>query len=94
MVIVGNKVDLITNTYTAKKNLEKFADECGAEFELVSALDGSGINELFTKVIQKYDNKQKLKNEKEEREAENNVKLENETKEDKGKSKKKKCCQK
>ena len=45
--IVGNKNDQYLNEQVKKEDAKKYANSINATFRCVSALEGSGINELF-----------------------------------------------
>lgn len=67
MAIVGNKSDLLNSSEVCvdEKEVEEFAKKYNAEFRLVSALDGNGVDDLFFGLISIFDqNKDKylLKN--------------------------------
>ena len=53
--VVGNKSDLYENGNLANEDeARKFAEEINAIFVLTSAKTGTGINELFTSLAEKY----------------------------------------
>lgn len=81
MGIIGNKGDLIAEEKVDETEAVAFAKEVDAEFEILSAKDGTGIEEYFNKVVMKYYEKYHPMSEKERRRL------------SKGKDKtKKKCC--
>ncbi|MCQ2819268.1 MAG: hypothetical protein MJ252_18550 [archaeon] len=53
--MAGNKSDLFANEEVKEEEAREYAKSIDAEFQLVSALDGSGINDLFSKLAEKYD---------------------------------------
>ena len=52
--IAGNKCDLYEEEKVSENEAREFADEIGAVFELTSAQNNTGINELFLDVGYKY----------------------------------------
>jgi len=52
--VAGNKCDLYENEDVPESEARKFAEEIGAVFELTSAQNNTGINELFLDVGYKY----------------------------------------
>ena len=54
MAIIGNKCDLFASEEVKEEEAREFADRLEAEFELVSALEGTGVNDLFMRVAKKY----------------------------------------
>ena len=52
--IAGNKCDLYENEAVPEQEAREFADKIGAIFELTSAQNNTGINELFQNVGNKY----------------------------------------
>ena len=94
LCIAGNKCDLYNKEQVSEKEGKKFAEDIGAFFELTSAKNNIGINELYMKAAYKYLNNDfciynnKKKGE-EETEDSTSVKLSN-----KGKTIQKinKCC--
>ena len=52
--VAGNKCDLYENEDVPESDARKFAEEIGAVFELTSAQNNTGINELFLDVGYKY----------------------------------------
>ena len=52
--IAGNKCDLYENENVPEAEAREFADKIGAIFELTSAQNNTGINELFQNVGNKY----------------------------------------
>ena len=83
--IIGNKSDLYENEDLAdEEEARDFAKEIGAVFALVSAKNGSNVNQLFEDLLDRFlqkDIQDKVKSE-----MGSNFKLEEE------KQKKKKCC--
>ena len=86
--VAGNKCDLYEKEEVSEAEAREFAAKIGAIFELTSAQNNTGINELFHDAGNKYldpNFQQKLKSEEENKgqtEQENNVKLDaNEVKE-------------
>ena len=47
LFIVGNKNDLYENEIVAKEEVKLYAQSINADYRCVSALDSTGINELF-----------------------------------------------
>ena len=94
--IAGNKCDLYEKEKVAESEAKEFADKIGAIFELTSAANNTGIDELFQDVGNKYldPSFQQMKKEEEEENAQDgkgaNVVLDNS--DDQSKKKKKKCC--
>ena len=76
--IAGNKCDLFEDEKVQESEAREFAEKIGAIFELTSAQNNTGINDLFEKVGNKYldpnfqDKKRQLD---EEKEKEGNQKL-------------------
>ena len=54
LAIVGSKCDLFENEAVSEEEGRQFAEEKSAEFALVSAKTGVGINSLFTNLVNKY----------------------------------------
>ena len=52
--VAGNKCDLYESEDVKESEARQFADEIGAIFELTSAQNNTGINELFFEVGNKY----------------------------------------
>lgn len=52
--VAGNKCDLYENEEVKEADARQFAEEIGAIFELTSAQNNTGINELFFEVGNKY----------------------------------------
>ena len=94
--IAGNKCDLYEKEKVAESEAKEFADKIGAIFELTSAANNTGIDELFQDVGNKYldPSFQQMKKEEEEENAQDgkgaNVVLD--SSDDNSKKKKKKCC--
>ena len=85
MALVGNKSDRYESLQVSEEEAKGFAKEINAIYQLVSAKDGTGINELFHDIGKKYLNldlsqeAKKIENEyKEDVEKENQIKRENE----------------
>ena len=61
--IAGNKCDIFEEEKVDKKEVEIFANEIGASFQLTSAQSNTGIKELFTDLgrqfLLSYKNKEK-----------------------------------
>ena len=86
MALVGNKFDRYDSQQVSKEEAKGFAKEINAIYQLVSAKDGTGINELFHDIGKKYinsdlnQNVEKTENEyKEDVEKENQIRRENES---------------
>ena len=87
--IVGNKSDLYDNEAVPKNESEEFAKSIGADIRYISALNGSGVNELFEFIAKSLlNNKKKETNTEEDTK---NKKKKFSLKKDTNK-KKKKCC--
>ena len=52
--VAGNKCDLFENEQVKEEDARKWAKQIGAVFELTSAQNNTGINDLFLKVGYKY----------------------------------------
>jgi small GTP-binding protein len=52
--LAGNKCDMFEEENVSENEARQFADEIGAVFELTSAKNNTGINELFEDVGNKY----------------------------------------
>jgi GTPase SAR1 family protein len=52
--VAGNKCDLYESEDVKESEARQFAEEIGAIFELTSAQNNTGINELFFEVGNKY----------------------------------------
>ena len=52
--IVGNKFDMFDNEEVSEDEAREFAEEKNASFMLVSAKNGSNINNLFSLLVNKY----------------------------------------
>ena len=77
--IAGNKCDLFTEEQVSEEEGKEFAMKVGATFKIVSALNGTGVNELFKELSAKVFDIRK------DAEKKNNIIL-------KEKKKEKKCC--
>lgn len=77
--VAGNKCDIYDQEEVDENEARQFAEKIGAFFELTSAKNNTGINELFQEAAERYvykdrkDNKNN--NSKDEGEENNNVKL-------------------
>ena len=77
--VAGNKCDIYDKEEVKENEARQFAEKIGAFFELTSAKNNTGINELFQEAAERYvykdrkDNKNN--NSKDEGEENNNVKL-------------------
>ena len=95
--VVGNKCDLFEVEKVSEQTAREFAEKIGAIFELTSAQNNTGINEIFQEVGHKYldPNFQQIVKEKEKEKTEEgkdqNIKLEKKD-EKKEKPKKKGFC--
>ena len=95
--IVGNKFDMFDKEEIPEDEARKFAEEKNATFMLVSAKNGSNINNLFNLLVNKYLDpffQEQMGEEKNEK-VQGLYKLRKQTKEDdknKNNSKKKGCC--
>ena len=98
LAIVGNKSDLYENEKISEKEAREFAESINAIFELTSAQNNSGIQQLFEDVGMKYlapNFQEKIEEEQKEKKVENNIKItkKNVKKTDEEqKTKKKKFC--
>ena len=63
IIVLGNKIDLEGRKVT-KEQGEKLAKELGMIFFESSAKTGENINEIFNKIIEKYDDNENLKGKK------------------------------
>ena len=93
--VAGNKCDLFENEEVQENEAREFAEKIGAIFELTSAQNNTGINDLFEKVGNKYldpnfQDKKKQIDEEKEKEGKQNIVLENQ--EGEKTEKKKKFC--
>jgi Ras-related protein Rab-22 len=91
--VVGNKSDLYNKEEVKEEDGKQFADKIGAIFELTSAKNNTGINDLYMNIAEKYLNSKIYQDknkevEKEKEENENSISF-NLNKKDK---EKKKCC--
>ena len=77
--IAGNKCDLFTEEHVSEEEGQECAMKVGATFKIVSALNGTGVNELFKELSAKVFDIRK------DAEKKNNIIL-------KEKKKEKKCC--
>lgn len=89
--IVGNKNDQYMMEQVKKEEAQKYANSINATYRCVSALDGSGINELFDYVGRSFFNKKGYLNEIENDKNNKEFSLQPELK-DKDKKNKKNCC--
>ena len=98
LAIVGNKSDLYETEQISEKEAREFAESINAIFELTSAQNNSGIQQLFEDVGMKYlapDFQEKIEEEQKEKKVETNIKItkKNVKKTDEEqKTKKKKFC--
>ena len=98
LAIVGNKSDLYETEQTSEKEAREFAESINAIYELTSAQNNSGIQQLFEDVGMKYlapDFQEKIEEEQKEKKVETNIKItkKNVKKTDEEqKTKKKKFC--
>ena len=94
--IAGNKCDLYEKEKVAESEAKEFADKIGAIFELTSAANNTGIDELFQDVGNKYldPSYKKMKKEEEEEKAQDGkgANVVRDSSDDNSKKKKKKCC--
>ena len=91
--VAGNKVDLLEKEQVPKKDVEEYCESINAEYNYVSALKNSYIDNLFHILANRFidsDIYKRIKNSKKE-EKKNVVKLNNIKKQEKSKGKKK-CC--
>ena len=91
LAIVGSKCDLFENEAVSEEEGRQFAEEKSAEYALVSAKTGDGINSLFTNLVNKYldPSFQEQIEEEDNKKKEGNIKI---TKQSEKKPKKKGCC--
>ena len=98
LAIVGNKSDLYETEQISEKEAREFAESINAIYELTSAQNNSGIQQLFEDVGMKYlapDFQEKIEEEQKEKKVESNIKItkKNVKKTDEEqKTKKKKFC--
>ena len=96
--MVANKSDLLTQAQVNEEEGKQFANETGVIFQITSAVNGIGINELFYNIGCKLLNiKRDNNNDNNEEELpyRNSIKLVNDNynkNNDKNKKEKKKCC--
>ena len=96
--VAGNKCDLFEEEKVTEADAREFADKIGAIFELTSAQNNTGINDIFREIGNKYLNpnfQQKIKKvekEKNEDGKTKNIVLENNENKTHEKAKKKKFC--
>ena len=91
VAIVGNKSDCYEQEKVNEEDAKAYAKEIGAFFQLVSAKEGVGINELFNNLVRLYlgeDFFPKVEEMKSEKNSRNNSIIEKKDL----KKKKKKCC--
>ena len=84
LAIVGNKSDLMENEAVSQQEAEEYANNVGAVFQLTSAKENFGIEELFENCTKKYLEKNYSK--------QNNQKKGQTFLKDKKDEKKKNCC--
>ena len=78
LAIVGNKSDLYETEQISEKEAREFAESINAIFELTSAQNNSGIQQLFEDVGMKYlapDFQEKIEEEQKEKKVETNIKI-------------------
>ena len=98
LAIVGNKSDLYETEQISEKEAREFAESINAIFELTSAQNNSGIQQLFEDVGMKYlapDFQEKIEEEQKEKKVETNIKITKKNvkkTDDEQKTKKKKFC--
>ena len=94
--VAGNKCDIYDQEEVDENEARQFAEKIGAFFELTSAKNNTGINDLFQEAAERYvykDRKDsKNGNNKEEGEENNNVKLSKNNFNSEPAEKKKKFC--
>ena len=56
IAIVGNKFDLYENEQVSEEEGKKFAESIGAIFQLTSALDSYGVDDLFISIANSLEN--------------------------------------
>ena len=91
VALIGNKVDLFLEEQVTEEEGKNFANEINAVFKRTSALDGTGICDLFDELVDKYLTEIKSEIDKEEniKKKEDNIMIKNENKNE---IKKKKKC--
>ena len=90
--IVGNKNDQYLNEQVKKEDAKKYANSINATYRCVSALEGSGINELFDFVGRSFFKRKDNFSKNDEADKNNKeFSLESDVKE-KDKKNKKSCC--
>ena len=96
--LAGNKCDLYEEEKVSEVEAREFADKIGAIFELTSAKNNTGINDIFEKVGNKYldpnfqDKKKQDEEEKKQEGKSDNIVLDKNDNEKKQKPKKKGFC--
>ena len=96
--LAGNKCDLYEEEKVSEVEAREFADKIGAIFELTSAKNNTGINDIFEKVGNKYldpnfqDKKKQDEEEKKQEGKNDNIVLDKNDNEKKEKPKKKGFC--
>ena len=96
--LAGNKCDLYEEEKVSEVEAREFADKIGAIFELTSAKNNTGINDIFEKVGNKYldpnfqDKKKQDEEEKKQEGKSDNIVLDKNANEKKEKPKKKGFC--
>ena len=96
--LAGNKCDLYEEEKVSEVEAREFADKIGAIFELTSAKNNTGINDIFEKVGNKYldpnfqDKKKQDEEEKKQEGKSDNIVLDKNDNEKKEKQKKKGFC--
>ena len=96
--LAGNKCDLYEEEKVSEVEAREFADKIGAIFELTSAKNNTGINDIFEKVGNKYldpnfqDKKKQDEEEKKQEGKSDNIVLDKNDNEKKEKPKKKGFC--
>ena len=105
--IAGNKIDLFDNEEVDRNEIKEFCNTIDAEYNFISALEDSYIDDLFKKVGERFlksdiykkleDNKQQKKPDKfaldkDINKTDNDNENDNDNKNEKKKNKKKKCC--
>ena len=87
--IAGNKCDMYEKEEVSENEAKKFAEEIGAFFEITSAKNNTGINDLFMHAsLRLFDPNFKNNVGNENKESEGNVKLDSND----GKKEKRRCC--
>ena len=88
--LIGNKLDKYLEEEVKEEEGKKYAQEINAVFKRTSALEGTGIEDLFNELVDKYLNEinHEIKKEEDIKDNNNNIKITKEVQKQKPKSKK------